>query len=104
MTSRALVLGRGLGTRMQSADPAAGLSAAQQRAADAGSKALMPIAGRPFLDYGVSSLADAGISQVGVVVAPEHQALSDHYAPNPPSPVALAFGVQAAAPRPADAG
>lgn len=93
-TSRALVLARGLGTRMQTADPGAVLTAAQQRAADAGLKALMPIAGRPFLDYVLSSLADAGLRHVGLVVAPEHRALSDHYAAHPPARVTLAFVVQ----------
>jgi glucose-1-phosphate thymidylyltransferase len=93
-TTRALVLARGLGTRMRSADPGTALSEAQRRAADAGSKALMPIAGRPFLDYVLSSLADAGITHAGVVVAPEHDALDAHYAAHPPSRLALEFVVQ----------
>ncbi len=51
------------------------LSETQQRAADAGLKAMMPIAGRPFLDYLLSALADAGIREVALVVAPDHAAL-----------------------------
>jgi glucose-1-phosphate thymidylyltransferase len=93
-TSRALVLARGLGTRMQRTDPGAALSDAQQRAADAGLKALMPIGGRPFLDYVLSALADAAVTQVGLVVAPDHSALARHYAAAPPSRVDLAFVVQ----------
>jgi dTDP-glucose pyrophosphorylase len=91
---RALVLARGLGTRMQRADPGATLTVAQRRAADAGFKALMPIAGRPFLDYVLSALADAGVTRVGLVVAPDHAAVADHYAAAPPARVGLSFVVQ----------
>lgn len=90
----ALVLARGLGTRMQRADDDATLTAAQRRAADAGLKALMPIAGRPFLDYVLASLADAGLRRIGLVVAPDYGAIAAHYAARPPSRVALDFIVQ----------
>jgi glucose-1-phosphate thymidylyltransferase len=96
-TSRALVLARGLGTRMQRADPGAVLTPAQLHAADAGFKALMPIAGRPFLDYVLGTLADVGVTRVGLVVAPDHHAVADHYAAVPPSRVVLSFVVQAEA-------
>jgi len=79
---------------MQRADPEAALSAAQQRAADAGLKALMPIGGRPFVDYVIGALADAGLTRVGLVVAPQHEALAAHYAAAPPSRVELTFVVQ----------
>jgi glucose-1-phosphate thymidylyltransferase len=91
---KALVLARGLGTRMQRADTSAALTPAQQRAADTGIKALMPIHGRPFLDYALSALADAGVTDVGLVVAPDHDALAAHYAEHPPARVSLAFVVQ----------
>jgi dTDP-glucose pyrophosphorylase len=77
-TTRTIVLARGLGTRMRAADPSARLSAEQQRAADAGLKAMIPLNGRPFLDYILSALADAGIRDAGLIVAPEHRALR-HY-------------------------
>jgi glucose-1-phosphate thymidylyltransferase len=53
------------------------LTPAQEAAARAGLKALMPItdAGgveRPFLDYVLSRLADAGFRRVVLVVAPDH--------------------------------
>jgi glucose-1-phosphate thymidylyltransferase len=79
MSVRALVLARGSGSRMRAADPGATLSEAQRRAADAGLKPLMPIAGRPFLDYVLSSLADAGIIEVGLVIAPGPNPLRRHY-------------------------
>ena len=95
MTGRAVVLARGLGTRMRTADPGAALSDAQRHAADAGHKALMPIGERAFLDYVLSSLADAGIRQVALVVAPEHAALVRHLAAHPPSRMDIALVVQA---------
>jgi len=95
VTGRAIVLARGLGTRMRAPDPAARLSEGQRRAADAGSKAMIPVHGRPFLDYVVGALADAGIAGVALVVAPEHVDIRRHYAEHPPSRVALDFVVQA---------
>ena len=94
ITTRAVVLARGLGTRMREPDPAARLSAAQRRAADAGSKMMVPVHGRPFLDYVLGALADAGISDVALVVAPDHAAVAGHYAANSPARVSLSFVVQ----------
>jgi glucose-1-phosphate thymidylyltransferase len=92
---RAVVLARGLGTRMQSVDAGAALTKAQKRAADAGLKAMMPIAGRPFLDFVLSAIADAGVRQVGIVVAPDHQTLREHYeAIAPPTRLGLELIVQ----------
>ncbi len=94
-TTRAIVLARGLGTRMRAADPAASLSAAQQRAADAGLKAMIPLNGRPFLDYILSSLADAGLRSAALIVAPEHDALRDYYeSASPPSRIRVDLVVQ----------
>lgn len=78
MTSRAVVLARGLGTRMRSETPGTALDPEQAAAADAGLKAFMPI-GRPFVDYVLSALADAGITRVAIVVAPEHHFVRRHY-------------------------
>ena len=94
MTTRAVVLARGLGTRMREPDPGVPLSDAQRRAADAGLKAMMPIHGRPFLDYVLGSLADAGLREIALVVAPDHEALRAHYAAAPPARIRLAFVVQ----------
>jgi glucose-1-phosphate thymidylyltransferase len=76
------------------ADPAADLTDAQRRAADAGAKAMMPIGGRPFLDFVLGSLADAGIRQVALVVPPAHDELRRHYAAHPPKRVDVALVVQ----------
>ena len=94
-TTRAIVLARGLGTRMRAPDPSARLTPQQQRIADAGLKAMIPLNGRPFLDYILSSLADAGIRDVALVVAPEHDALRRYYeSVAPPARVRLGFVVQ----------
>ena len=76
---RAIILARGLGTRMKAADAGVSLTADQHRAADAGLKAMMPIAGRPFLDYVLSAAADAGLTRIAIVVAPDHAELRHHY-------------------------
>lgn len=93
--SRAVILARGLGTRMRAADPDAALTRAQARAADAGKKAMMPIGGRPFLDYVLSAVADAGLQQVALIVPPEHAELQRHYQRTArPSRLAVDFLVQ----------
>ena len=94
-TTRAVVLARGLGTRMREADPDAQLTEEQQRAADAGLKPMMRVNGRPFLDYVLSALADAGLTEVALVVAPDHEALRQYYAAiAPPSRIRLDYVVQ----------
>jgi dTDP-glucose pyrophosphorylase len=91
----AVVLARGLGSRMRRSD-AEGLSEAQQQVAAAGLKAMIPdAAGRPFLDHVLTSLADAGIREVILVVAPDHAMIAAHYAEHPPTRVVLRYAVQA---------
>jgi len=108
---RAVVLARGLGTRMRQATEGADLrDPIQMQAAETGAKAMMPIVGllrdasgtivsgsmsRPFLDYILSALADAGYTDVCLVVAPDHEAMARHYSgPGAPRRISLAFAVQ----------
>lgn len=74
----AVILARGLGTRMKKSDPSASLRNDQAAIADAGVKAMMPI-GRPFLDFVLSALADAGFTRVCIVVGPEHGMMRRYY-------------------------
>lgn len=94
-TSRAVVLARGLGTRMRAPDPGSPLTEDQRRAAEAGLKAMMPMNGRPFLDFVLGTLADAGIRDVALVVAPDHDVMKRYYdEESPPSRLHLAYLVQ----------
>jgi glucose-1-phosphate thymidylyltransferase len=77
---KAVVLARGLGTRMQLVDSSATLTAEQAAAADEGIKAMMPLArGRPFLHYILSGLADAGVTDVCLVIAPDATDIQRHF-------------------------
>ena len=74
------MLARGLGTRMKAADEKAGLSADQALVADTGVKSLVPLdEDRPFLDYVLSALADAGCTEICLVIGPEHEVIRDRY-------------------------
>ena len=89
---------------MKSDAPGIALTDDQRRAADAGHKAMMPIAGRPFLDFVLSAAADAGLERVAIVVAPDHGELRRYYeAVSPPERVRVDFVVQAEARGTADA-
>lgn len=75
---KAVILARGLGKRMRQADAEAAIDARQAAIADQGIKAMIPI-GRPFLDYVLSALADAGCCDVCLVIGPEHTAVREYY-------------------------
>jgi len=79
---------------MRRPDPAAVLTPDQSAAADRGWKGLMPIGGRPFLDYGLSVLADAGIEEVCLVVPGDDRTIRDRYRAAA-SRVRVAFAEQA---------
>ena len=90
---KAVILARGLGTRMKRADQASVLSDAERAAAESGVKAMIPI-DRPFLDYVLSALADAGYRHVCLIVAPDHAAIREYYRQVGLSRVTLDFSVQ----------
>lgn len=66
---KAVILARGLGTRMRNRDNNIGVTPEQNHVADTGIKAMIPI-GRPFLDYVINALADAGFSKICLVIGP----------------------------------
>ncbi|HET7187991.1 MAG TPA: nucleotidyltransferase family protein [Gemmatimonadaceae bacterium] len=92
-TTKAVILARGLGTRMRKSDDGAPLEPAQAAVADRGVKGMIPI-GRPFMDYLISALADAGFAEVCLVIGPEHDEVREHYARLAPRRVQLSFAVQ----------
>jgi len=91
----AVVLAAGRGTRMQKPDAAARLEPEQEAAASSGIKAMIPIDGRPFLDYVLSRLADGGMLEICVVVAPGFSPIRAHYEDYRPTRFQLVFAVQA---------
>ncbi len=90
---KAVILARGLGTRMRKADDQAVLETDQATAAETGVKAMIPI-DRPFLDYVLSSLADAGYKKMCLVIGPEHAAVSDYYSTIPLSRITVETAIQ----------
>lgn len=100
--TKAVILARGLGTRMRRDDAGATLSQEQASIAGTGVKALISV-GRPFVDYLLSSLASAGIRRVCLVIGPEHDAVRKHIASLPFSQLSISFAVQEEAKGTADA-
>jgi dTDP-glucose pyrophosphorylase len=77
---KAIILARGLGTRMRRQDAGSSLTAEQASAADEGTKAMMPLDNRrPFLHYVLSALADAGVHESCLVIAPDAGDVQRHF-------------------------
>lgn len=93
-TTKAVILARGLGTRMRAADSAVALDPAAAVAADSGVKGMIPM-GRPFLDHVLSALADAGFTDACLVIGPEHDAVREYYGSTAPAErIRVHFAVQ----------
>lgn len=90
---KAVILARGLGTRMRRSDERVSLDPAQEFVASTGVKAMIPV-GRPFLDYVLSALADAGYKEVCLVVAPDHSIIRRYYDQADVSRLAIRYAVQ----------
>ena len=95
-TTQAVILARGLGSRMRRETGDAGaLTAEQRRAAEQGAKGMMPLGTRPFLDYVLSALADAGIEEATLVVSPNADAMREYFtSTSPPRRIRVRFAVQ----------
>jgi len=91
-TQKAVILARGLGKRMRQAATAR-LTEDQARMADFGIKGMIPI-GRPFLDYSISVLADAGCTKVCLVIGPEHRVIREYYESLATSRISISFALQ----------
>ena len=91
--TKAVILARGLGTRMRANDESTNLSGEQAAAASAGTKGLINV-GRPFLDYVISAFADAGIKEVCLVIGPEHDAFRNYYDNVEKNRVTITYAIQ----------
>ena len=92
---KAVILARGLGSRMRRAAENVALTAEQSRTADAGVKAMISLDGRPFLDFVISALADSGFTDICLVIGPEHDLIRDHYDGITKQRVRISYAVQA---------
>lgn len=78
LAKKAVILARGLGTRMRAQTPGAGLDPEQERVADTGAKALIPISnGRTLLEYVLRNLSNAGFTEICLVIGPEHDLIRE---------------------------
>ncbi|MBV8208232.1 MAG: NTP transferase domain-containing protein [Acidobacteria bacterium] len=91
---KAVILARGVGRRMRQAHAASALTDAQSQAADTGIKGMIPLR-RPFLDYVLSGLADAGVGEVCLVIAPGPNPIRQHYRGQQLRRLALTYAEQA---------
>lgn len=96
--TKAVILARGLGTRMRKA-ASTELSEKQQQVAALGVKAMMPIGdgddGHPFVNYVISALADAGLTDICLVIGDEHGFIRDYYDGLEKSRVKVSYAIQA---------
>ena len=76
--TKAVILARGLGTRMRADSSALELSEDQRRIASQGIKALMPVvSGKTMLELIVERLYDVGFIELCLVIGPEHDAIRE---------------------------
>lgn len=91
--TKAVILARGLGSRMRKEADGVELSDEQSKAASAGVKAMISV-GRPFLDHVMSALGDAGFTQVCLVIGPEHDMIRDYYDNIDKSRLSISYAIQ----------
>ena len=91
---KVVIMARGLGTRMRKSVEGVSLTADQAAAASAGVKAMISLDDRPFLDYVISALADAGFDEFCLVIGPEHNVIRDYYDACEKSRLSIVYAVQ----------
>ncbi len=78
MITKAVILARGLGTRMRAVDKNSNLDSEQAKIAELGVKALIPIAeNKTFLDFALENLRSAGFTEICLVIGNEHEILKE---------------------------
>ena len=79
MSGKVVILARGLGTRMQRQVKGLDFNERTRKMVDEGTKAMIPIRGRPFLDYSIQDIIRAGFTEVCLVVGPHNNRIRDYY-------------------------
>jgi dTDP-glucose pyrophosphorylase len=75
---KVVVLARGLGNRMRAENFQVNLNSEQQKVAEIGVKALIPITkNRTFLDFIVENLRNTGFTEICLVIGDEHEILKN---------------------------
>ena len=91
---KAVILARGLGKRMRAPEPGVKLTPEQADSAASGTKGMIGFASRPFLDYILTRLAEAGIGEICLVIGPEHEQIRKYYAHSRMQRIQVTFAVQ----------
>ena len=82
--TKAVILARGLGTRMKAQNGNETLNPEQAKIANLGIKTLMPIAnGKTLLDFIFENLHSSGFTEICLVIGEEHQNIRDFCATKP---------------------
>ena len=90
---KAVILARGLGTRMRAQTGNENLNSDQAKIANLGIKTLMPMMdGKTLLDYIFESLNSSGFTEICLVIGKEHQNIRDFCAGKP---YKISFAIQA---------
>jgi dTDP-glucose pyrophosphorylase len=91
---KAVIMARGLGTRMRKSDENALLDIKQKEVAGLGVKAMIPIE-RPFLHYVLSDIAKAGYWEACLVTGQKHDMIRNYYLrESPPKRIHVNFAIQ----------
>jgi glucose-1-phosphate thymidylyltransferase len=79
---------------MRAPDPSAALTPEQAESAASGTKGMIGFAFRPFLDYILSGLAEAGIAEICLVIGPEHDQIRKYYTHSRMPRIQVSFAIQ----------
>lgn len=93
---KAVILARGMGSRMRQEATRTSLTTQQAQMASRGVKAMISLDGhRPFLDHVLSALADAGFTDVCLVIGPEHDVIREYYDQVDKQRITISYAIQA---------
>lgn len=74
-----IILAAGLGKRMRVGSEKSEFDSETEKLASSGLKSMIPIKGRPFLDYVIEHVISAGFKKVCLVINPESKSIEEYY-------------------------